>query len=82
MGRGGKILHIVGDGASAGAPYVQELFLNGKPYDSTWLPFERISKGATLRFKLGGTANTKWATAPDAAPPSFPEGMERAPAPR
>jgi predicted alpha-1,2-mannosidase len=80
MGRGGKMLNIVGEGASARAPYVQELLLNGKPHNSTWLPFERISVGATLRFKLGNAANTKWATSPDAAPPSFPEGMERAPA--
>ena len=76
MGRGGKTLRLVGDGAQARAPYVQELRLDGKPYDRTWLPFERISKGATLRFKLGDQPNTRWATAPDAAPPSFPEGME------
>ncbi len=78
MGKKGKTLKIIGDGASASAPYVQELRLDGKPYDSTWLPFERISKGATLSFKLGATPNTSWATAPSAAPPSFPEGMENA----
>jgi putative alpha-1,2-mannosidase len=76
MGRNGKTLQIVADGASARAPYVQELRLDGKPHESTWLPFERIAKGATLRFKLGTTPHTRWATAPAAAPPSFPEGME------
>lgn len=76
MGKTGKSLKIVAEGASARAPYVQELKLNGKPYDSTWLPFESFSNGATLRFKLGTTPNTKWATSPSAAPPSFPEGLE------
>jgi len=81
MGRGGKTLRITGEGASARAPYVQELRLDGKPYESTWLPFERIARGATLRFKLGDKPNTRWATAPSAAPPSFLEGLESAPAP-
>jgi predicted alpha-1,2-mannosidase len=81
MGKRGKTLRIVAEGASAGAPYVQELRLDGKPYESTWLPFERIARGATLRFKLGATPDTKWATAPDAAPPSFPEGMQSAATP-
>ncbi|HJU56544.1 MAG TPA: glycoside hydrolase domain-containing protein, partial [Pyrinomonadaceae bacterium] len=74
----GKQLKLVGQGAEAGAPYVQELRLNGKPYESTWLPYETIAPGATLEFKLGGTPNTKWATDPKAAPPSFPEGTEDA----
>ncbi len=76
--KGGKLLKIVGQGAEAGAPYVQELRLNGKPYESTWLPYETIAPGATLEFKLGGTPNTKWASDAKAAPPSFPEGMEDA----
>jgi predicted alpha-1,2-mannosidase len=78
MGRRRQTLRIVADAASARAPYVQELRLDGKPYESTWLPFERIAKGATLRFKLADAPNTRWATSPSAAPPSFPEGMENA----
>jgi len=71
-------LKIVGEGASTATPYVRELRLNGKTYNSSWLPFERIAKGGTLHFKLGSTPNTKWASDPSAAPPSFPEGMEGA----
>jgi predicted alpha-1,2-mannosidase len=73
----GKQLKIIGEGANAATPYVQELRLNGKPYNSTWLPYETIAPGATLHFKLGRTPNTRWATDPSAAPPSFDEGMER-----
>jgi predicted alpha-1,2-mannosidase len=78
MGRMGRSLKILGDGARADAPYVQELYLSGKPYESTWLPFEKIERGAALHFKLSDKPNMKWATHSAAAPPSFPEGMERA----
>src|SRR5215213_10911277 len=72
--KGGKQLKITGQGASTNTPYVQDLRLNGKPYNSTWLPYEVIAKGAALQFKLGSTPNTRWATDPSAAPPSFNEG--------
>jgi predicted alpha-1,2-mannosidase len=72
----GKQLKIIGEGASATRPYVQELRLNGRPYNSTWLTYQRIANGGTLRFKLGSDPNTRWANSPSAAPPSFPEGME------
>ncbi len=78
MGRTGRVLKLVADGASARAPYVQKLSLDGRPHESTWLPFEKIERGATLRFTLGDKPNTRWATHPSAAPPSFDEGMERA----
>ena len=81
MGRAGRVLKIVGDGASARTPYVRGLSLDGKPFESTWLPFEKIERGATLRFELGDKPNTSWATRPSAAPPSFPEGTESAAAP-
>jgi predicted alpha-1,2-mannosidase len=72
----GKQLKITAQGASATAPYVQELRLNGRPYNSTWLPYESIAGGARLQFKLGSAPNTRWATEASAAPPSFNEGME------
>ncbi|HEY0173632.1 MAG TPA: GH92 family glycosyl hydrolase [Pyrinomonadaceae bacterium] len=82
MGRTGRALRIVGDGAAARAPYVQGLSLNGAPFESTWLPFEKFERGATLSFKLAPEPDTRRATRPSAAPPSFPEGMESATARR
>jgi predicted alpha-1,2-mannosidase len=76
MGRSGRALKIVADGASARAPYVQQLRLDGRPHESTWLPFEKFARGATLHFTLSDKPNTNWATRPEAAPPSFSEGME------
>ena len=75
--KGGRVLRIRGIGASAASPYVQELRLNGRRYESTWLPYEAIARGGMLRFTLAATPNTRWASTPDAAPPSFPEGMEK-----
>ncbi|HEX8351566.1 MAG TPA: GH92 family glycosyl hydrolase [Pyrinomonadaceae bacterium] len=81
MGRTNRVLRLVGEGAAARAPYVQELRLDGAPFESTWLPFEKFERGATLTFRLGPEPNTKWATRASAAPPSFAEGMEGASSP-
>ncbi|HKG14229.1 MAG TPA: GH92 family glycosyl hydrolase [Pyrinomonadaceae bacterium] len=75
--KGGRVLRIRGRGASASTPYVRELRLNGRRYESTWLPYESIERGGTLQFTLGPTPNKRWASKPSAAPPSFPEGMEK-----
>jgi predicted alpha-1,2-mannosidase len=75
--KGGRVLRIRGRGASASTPYVRELRLNGNRYESTWLPYEAIKRGGVLQFTLGPTPNTRWASKPSAAPPSFPEGMEK-----
>lgn len=74
---GGKEIRIIADGARADSPYVQTLRLDNQIYEKTWLPFDRVANGATLRFKLSDKPNVKWATAPDAAPPSFNEGMAK-----
>lgn len=75
--KGGALLTIKGRGAGAKSPYVQELRLNGRPHEKTWIPYEAIARGGTLDFTLGPEPNKKWATAPDAAPPSFNDGMEK-----
>jgi len=51
----GHDLHIIGRGAAENAPYVQRLSINGKEYNSAWLPFTKIKNGATLQFDLGAT---------------------------
>lgn len=73
----GKQLRIIGRGASGAAPYVRELRLNGRAYNSTWLPYDKIANGATLEFRLANTPNVQWARGASAAPPSYDEGMEK-----
>lgn len=75
--KGGRLLMIKARGAGAQSPYMQELRLNGRPYEKTWIPFEAIERGGVLDFTLGPEPNKRWATSPGAAPPSFNDGMEK-----
>jgi predicted alpha-1,2-mannosidase len=65
----GSRLEIDAAGATADT-YVRSLTLDGKRYDTTWLPLARITAGGRLAFTLG-PAPSAWATSPAAAPPSF-----------
>lgn len=75
---GTREVRITASGAAANAPYVRSLRLNDKPYDSTWLSYEQIADGGTLRFALSKTPNVRWATAASSVPPSFNEGINGA----
>jgi predicted alpha-1,2-mannosidase len=48
----GQVLHIIGDGAAADAPYVQSLMLDGSAWESSWIDWSRLANGATLEFTL------------------------------
>jgi predicted alpha-1,2-mannosidase len=71
----GRVVRIIGENASATNPYIQTLTLDNKPYQSTWLSYEALTRGATLQFKLGATPNKAWGSRPEDAPPSFSEGI-------
>jgi len=70
----GKVIKIEGENAAASNPYVQSLLVNSRPSDKTWIPYDTLSKGVTLHFKLGNVPNKEWGNAPGSAPPSFNEG--------
>ncbi len=72
----GKIVKIIGENASAENPHVQSLEVDGRASEKTWISYETLSQGATLRFKLGSTPNKEWGTNPEDAPPSFAQGTE------
>jgi putative alpha-1,2-mannosidase len=67
----GQLLRITGKGAADNAPYIQTLSLNGRPYNSPWIPFASVAGGGTLQFTLGSSPNTAWGSGPNQAPPSF-----------
>jgi predicted alpha-1,2-mannosidase len=67
----GKTLTINGNGAADNAPYVQSATFNGAAWNNAYAPTAAISSGGTLNFTLGTAANTSWATAASAAPPSY-----------
>ncbi|HEV3271641.1 MAG TPA: GH92 family glycosyl hydrolase [Candidatus Methylacidiphilales bacterium] len=49
----GSTIQILGENAAPENPYVQSLKLNGKSYESPWIPWSALSRGAVLDFKLG-----------------------------
>lgn len=67
----GGTLTINGNGAAGGAPYVQSATWNGASWDEAYAPPSAIVSGGTLTYTLGTTANTSWATASSATPPSY-----------
>ena len=70
----GKTITINAPGASPTDFYVQQLFLNGSPYEKLYVPYSQLSAGATLDFQLGTQPST-WGSAPMDAPPSYTAGL-------
>jgi hypothetical protein len=50
---------------------VQSATWNGAAWNNAYAPTAAITSGGTLNYTLGTTANTSWATAASAAPPSY-----------
>ncbi|MFD4506435.1 lectin [Streptomyces sp. NPDC058457] len=67
----GGSLTVNGNGAADNAPYVQSAAWNGTAWNNAYAPTTAITSGGTLDFTLGTSANTSWATAATAAPPSY-----------
>ncbi len=64
----GQVIEIIGEGASLENFYVQKLTVNGKNWNSLWIPWSELSKGGMLRFTLGDKPSS-WGK--DSPPPSF-----------
>ena len=71
----GRTIRINAPGASPSTFYVQNLKIDGDNYSKLYVPFSRLSKGATLDWTLGTTPGT-WGTTPSATPPSYPQGSD------
>ncbi len=67
----GQTLTVNGANAADNAPYVQSATWNGSAWNNAYLPTGALAGGGTLGFTLGTTANTSWASAASAAPPSY-----------
>lgn len=78
----GKTLTVNGSGAADNAPYVQSATWNGAAWNNAYAPTTAITAGGTLNFTLGTSANTSWATAASAAPPSYAGGTTAPASPR
>ncbi len=51
-------LHITG--GDENKPYINSLQLNNQPWNSTWLPLDRIDNGGEMSFSLSDKINTAW----------------------
>ncbi|WNM33570.1 lectin [Streptomyces sp. Li-HN-5-11] len=68
---GGHTLTIHAPAAADGSPYVQSLTLDGNPWNKAYVPASYLTGSTELDFTLSSTANTSWAAAASAAPPSY-----------
>ncbi|SEN90580.1 lectin [Actinacidiphila rubida] len=78
----GQTLTVNGNGAADNAPYVQSATWNGAAWNNAYAPTTAITAGGTLNYTLGTAANTSWATAASAAPPSYAGGTTAPASPR
>lgn len=66
--RDGKRLVIEAENNSKENIYIQKVYLNGKPYPKTYLTYNDIVNGGTLKFVMGKRPNKKWAADKEALP--------------
>lgn len=66
----GQTIQIIGEKAAPENCYVQKVKLNGKTWESSWLPWSELSAGGTINFTLGNKPST-WGEDSRQAPPSF-----------
>ena len=78
----GNSLTINGNGAADNAPYVQSATWNGSSWANAYAPTAALTSGGTLSYTLGTAANTSWASAASAAPPSYAGTVAAPPSPR
>ena len=70
---GGRTVELTAPQAARGNPYINAVTVDGKPYNSTWLAFDRLtqSKHTRIAFTLSGSAAQSWGTGAQSPPPSY-----------
>lgn len=70
----GKTITVNAPAASAENSYIHGLKVNGRTSTKPWVPASIVTRGGTLDYTLGATADTSWGSGASDAPPSFPGG--------
>jgi putative alpha-1,2-mannosidase len=73
----GKVFTVRAVHVSARNKYIQSAALNGKALDRPWFSHAEIAQGGALVLVMGPEANRQWGSAPDAAPPSMSDAVNR-----
>jgi predicted alpha-1,2-mannosidase len=55
--RGGRTFTMEAVGNSAENKYIEKAYLNGKPYSKSYITYDDIIKGSTLKFVMGKKPN-------------------------
>lgn len=66
----GKTFTTVAKNYSKENVYIQSVKLNGKEWNKTYIPYDKIKAGGTLVFEMGKEPNKIWGTADESLPPS------------
>ena len=61
--RGGKTFTVEAENNSKENIYIQKVFLNGKPYKKTYITYDDILNGSTLKFVMGKKPNKSFGKA-------------------
>jgi len=61
--RGGKTFTVEAENNSKENIYIQKVFLNGKPYKKTYITYDDIINGSTLKFVMGKKPNKSFGKA-------------------
>lgn len=56
----GKTFRMMADNLSEQNMYVQSVELNGKPWNSPFLPYSELKKGGSIVFEMGPQPNKAW----------------------
>lgn len=67
----GKTFSIETSPDPGSKPYIQDVTLNGRKYTHSWISFQDIRAGGTLRFTMASEPNRVWGTGVNDAPPSL-----------
>ena len=67
--KGDKTFTVIAKNVSKKNKYIQSATLDGKPYNKTYITYQDIMQGGTLKFNMGPQPNKKWGAKPQDAPP-------------
>lgn len=68
---GGGVLEMEAENWSKDNVYVKELYVNGDKYDKSYLTYDQIRNGASLRFVMSSKPSRRRAVSADAVAPSL-----------
>ena len=57
--RGGKVFTVEAPNNSKENIYIQKVYLNGKPYHKSYITYDDIINGSTLKFEMGKSLPSK-----------------------